>query len=207
MKTCLRHRVLFFLFVHFMVGTLRAEPKADAIIGVIVMRADHRRVEELTTARLASSRAEGLLSAIMTGPNTEIISLSQLRASDEKKTRLQIGSGFPSITAEITPQVHDREEVLLHIEITTLTVKQNLFPGDPKQPLFTKYINITDQRLRDGDVDILNGFSKTEDLAAFGGIPGLVYVPVLGRNLNETGDTKKDLLIAVTPYVVRTTAP
>jgi type II secretory pathway component GspD/PulD (secretin) len=194
---------LFFPFIHFMVGILGAQPKADAIIGMMVMRADHERLEEIAAAKWASPSARGLLSAIMTDPNTEIVSRSQLRASDEKKARLPIGSRFPSITVEITPQMYDREEVRLHIEITSSLVKQTLNLGGIQAPVVEQNRSITDQRLRDGDVDILNGWSKAEDSRAFSGIPGLVYVPVLGKSLFGTGNTEKDLLVAVTAIVVR----
>jgi hypothetical protein len=206
MKKCLRNPVFFFPFIHFMVGILGAQPKADAIIGVMVMRADHERLEELAVAKWASPSARGLLSAIMTDSNTEIVSRSQLRASDEKKVRLPIGSRFPSITVEITPQMSDHEEVRLHIEITSSIVTQTLTSGD-LQPLLVKQRSITDQRLRDGDVDILNGLNKAEDSRAFSVIPGLVYVPVLRKSLFGTGSTEKDLLIAVMPTVLRTATP
>ena len=58
MKKCLRNPVLFFPFIHFMVGILGTQPKADAIIGVMVMRADHARLEELATAKWASPSAQ-----------------------------------------------------------------------------------------------------------------------------------------------------
>ena len=41
-----------------MVGILGAQPKADAIIGVMVMRADHERLEVLATAKWASPSAQ-----------------------------------------------------------------------------------------------------------------------------------------------------
>lgn len=197
MKKC-----LFVLFIHFMAGMLGAQPTADAIIGVIVMRADQTRVEELATAKLASPSARGLLSAIMTDPNTEIVRRWQLRASDEKKARLLIGSQFPSITVEITPRMYSREEVGLHIEITSSIVKQTLILGGIQAPRVEQNRNIADRYLRDGDVDILNGLSEAEDSRAFSGIPGLVYLPVLRRSLFGTGSSEKDLLIAVTPTVL-----
>ena len=198
MKKC-----LFVLFIHFMVGILGAQPRADAIIGVIVMRADQTRVEELATAKLASPSARGLLSAIMTDPNTEIVRRSQLRASDEKKARLLIGSRFPSITVEITPRMYSREEVGLHIEITSSIVKQTLGLGGIQAPAVEENRNIADLRLRDADVDILNGLGEAEDSRAFSGIPGLVYIPVLRKSLFGTGSMEKYLLIAVTPAVLR----
>jgi general secretion pathway protein D len=190
-----------------MVGILGAQPKTDAIIGVMVMRADHERLEELATAKWASPSAQGLLSAIMTDPETEIVGRTQLRASDEKKARLWIGSRFPSITVEITPQMYDREEVRLHIEITSSLVKQTLNLGGIQAPVVEQNRSITDQRLREGDVDILNGLSNAKDSRAFSVIPGLVYVPVLGKSLFGTGNTEKDLLIAVMPTVLRTPTP
>jgi hypothetical protein len=51
-------------------------------------------------------------------------------------------------------------------------------------------------------VNILNGLTKAEDSRAFS-IPGLVYVPVLRKSLFGTGNTEKDLLIAVTPTVLQ----
>ena len=69
MKKCLRNPVLFFPFIHFMVGILGAQPKADAIIGVMVMRADHERLEELATAKWASRAPSGLRA------NTSVIAL------------------------------------------------------------------------------------------------------------------------------------
>ena len=97
----------------------------------------------------------------------------------------------------------DHEEVRLHIEITSSIVTQTLTPGDSQPLLVKQNRSITDRRLRDGDVDILNGLNKAEDSSAFSGIPGLVYVPVLRNSLFGTGNTEKDLLIAVTTTVLR----
>jgi type II secretory pathway component GspD/PulD (secretin) len=118
-----------------------------------------------------------------------------------------LGADFLAITVEITPQMHDREEVRLHIEITSSIVKQTLNLGGIQAPVVEQNRSITDQRLRDGDVDVLNGLSKAEDSRAFSVIPGLVYVPVLRKSLFGTGNSEKDLLIAVMPTVLRTATP
>jgi len=61
-------------------------------------------------------------------------------------------------------------------------------------------------RLREGEVNILGGLSSSQDSTTFGGIPGLVNIPVLGRLLGSDHNDKirSELMIALVPHIVRT---
>jgi general secretion pathway protein D len=113
------------------------------------------------------------------------------------------------VTVDLTPQVHNREEVTLHIEITVSAVKSYITIGGSgglSQPVIGQRKSIADIRLREGEVNILSGLSETQDTHNVSGFPGLTNVPVLSNifGTNHTEKDRQELMIALIPHIVRT---
>jgi general secretion pathway protein D len=185
----------------------------------------------LSTNQFSASLPGGLLQAMLADTNTRVLNKPQVRASDGQKVTLKIGSRIPYATGsfqtntaaalvstqfnyadvgvniDMTPQVHSADEVTLHIEVTVSSVQQYVTIGGIAQPVIGQQANIADLRLREGEVNILGGLAQTQNTENFGGIPGLVNIPVLGKFLfgNDHNDkVRSDLLIALIPHIVRT---
>jgi type II secretory pathway component GspD/PulD (secretin) len=212
MEKNLRSLSVFCRLIFLLGGVLGAQPKADVIIGVMVMQVNSEHVERLA-ATTASAGAEGLLNALLTDPNTTVVSRSQLRTSDGMKVRLKIGDRTPySLTVNITPQTHSAPKLALHVEITESQVSEYINLGGLQQPVISQRRNIADLHLRDREVNLLGRLNQVANSRALSGIPGLVDIPALGRwrfdNLSTAaGDSQ--LMIAVIPHIVRapSTAP
>jgi general secretion pathway protein D len=111
------------------------------------------------------------------------------------------------VNVEITPQVHSNSEVTLHISVEVSSIAQYVNLGGISQPVIGQNKNEADLRLRDGEVNILGGLGTSSDSNSVSGIPGLVNIPVLGNTLfgqQNIDREKQDLLIAITPHIVRT---
>src|SRR5206468_2885066 len=63
----------------------------------------------------------------------------------------------------------------------------------------------TNLRLKDGETQILGGLISDEDRNTASKIPGLGHLPVVGRLFgnNEGTGTKREIVLAITPRIVR----
>jgi general secretion pathway protein D len=191
----------------------------------------------ISTADFSTTLPGALLQAMLSDNRTKVVNRPQLRASDGMKVQLQIGDRIPyatgsfqpgvgtvgvsplvstqfqfadtGVTVDLTPQVHSRDELTLHIEITVSAVKQYITIGGTgglSQPVIGQRKSIADIRLHEGEVNILSGLSEAQDSSTITGFPGLTNVPVLsnifGTNHNEKD--RQELMIALIPHIVRT---
>ena len=189
----------------------------------------------LSSADFTTTLPGALLQAMLTDNRTKVMSSPQLRASDGMKVSLAIGDRIPyatgsfqpgvgtvgvsplvstqfnfaevGVNVDLTPQVHSADELTMHVEVNVSNVKSYVdLGGSLKQPVIGQRKNITDIRMREGEVNILSGLSTTQDSTSVSGIPGLVNVPILSR-LFGTDHTERDrgeLMIAMIPHIIRT---
>ncbi len=111
------------------------------------------------------------------------------------------------VTLVIQPTVHSADELTMHVEVTVAGVQQYENIGGISQPVISQQKNLTDVRMRNGEVSLLGGLNQTTDSSTVNGIPGLTNIPVLGKFLFGSQSTEKDssqLLIFMTPHIVRT---
>lgn len=191
----------------------------------------------VSTSDFSTTLPGALLQAMLTDTRTKVVNRPQLRASDGMKVQLQIGNRIPyatgsfqpgvgtvgvsplvstqfqfadtGVTVDMTPQVHNREEVTLHIEVTISAVTQYITIGGTgglSQPVISQRKNIADIRLHDGEVNILSGLSESQDSSTQTGPPGFTNIPILNNILGEhhTENDRQELLIALIPHIIRT---
>lgn len=173
------------------------------------------------------------LEAMLNDSSTRLLQAPQIRAANNTKATIKIGDkipiatgsfqsgvgavgAFPSantqfnfqdvgVTVEITPQVHDANELSLHIDLNVSQVKDRIDVGGVSQPEITQNSVTADIRLREGEVNIIGGIIKQTDSKALTGIPGLAHIPILGRLFSGENVEKdrQELVIALVPHIVR----
>jgi MSHA biogenesis protein MshL len=120
---------------------------------------------------------------------------------------------FSGIALDVTPQIDDSGNVMLHVHpsITTVREKQkniNLGAlGAFQLPLAASTINETDSivRLRDGQIVAIGGLMTQETRDERTGVPGLSEVPVFGGLFRQksTVTRKRELVILIKPSVIQ----
>lgn len=111
------------------------------------------------------------------------------------------------VTLIIQPTVHSADELSMHVEITVASVEEyEQLGGGISQPVISQEKNITDVRMRNGEVSLLGGLNQSTDSNTLSGIPGLTNIPVLGKFLFGSTSVQKmsdQIMIAITPHIVR----
>jgi general secretion pathway protein D len=175
----------------------------------------------------------GLIQALMNDSQTRIIQQPQVRAVENFKASLKIGDRVPyatgsfqpgvggvglnplvstqfnyidtGVNVDITPKVHGREEVSLHVEIDLNNVSREVELGDLRQPVITQKKIVHDIRLKEGEVNLLGGLLGLQETRSISGIPYLTLIPIIGRLFGpeHVERNRGELLIALIPHVVR----
>jgi general secretion pathway protein D len=110
------------------------------------------------------------------------------------------------ITVQLEPRVHHNKEVTLkmEVEISSLAGSVSVSGGTSQPIIGTRNIK-TVIRLRDGETNLLAGLIKRDDSDTRSGIPGLSEIPGLGRvfSNNDISRTETDIVMTLTPYIIR----
>ncbi len=125
----------------------------------------------------------------------------QIRAVDNAKASLKIGDKVPTasgsfqsgvagvgvsplvntqftyldvgVNVEITPKVHENNEVSMHLDLDVSQVAQYVNLGGINEPEISQNKLTTDIRLRQGEVNLIGGIIQQTDSKSTSGIPGL----------------------------------
>jgi general secretion pathway protein D len=171
--------------------------------------------------------------ALLTDSSTRVLQSPQIRAVDNAKASLKIGDKVPTasgsfqsgvagvgvsplvntqftyldvgVNVEITPKVHENNEVSMHMDLDVSQVAQYVNLGGINEPEISQNKLTTDIRLKQGEVNLIGGIIQQTDSRSISGIPGLASIPVLGhlfsgQNLEKD---RTELVIALIPHVVR----
>jgi general secretion pathway protein D len=171
--------------------------------------------------------------ALLTDSSTRILQAPQIRAVDNAKASLKIGDKVPTasgsfqsgvagvgvsplvntqftyldvgVNVEITPKVHENNEVSMHLDLDVSQVAQYVNLGGINEPEISQNKLTTDIRLRQGEVNLIGGIIQQTDSKSTSGIPGLGSIPFLGKLFNGDNIDKErtELVIALIPHVVR----
>ncbi len=119
---------------------------------------------------------------------------------------------FSGISLDVTPQIDDAGNVMLHVHPTISTVSEknkNIDLGSLgafRLPLAASTVNETDSivRVRDGQIVAIGGLMKTELHDDRTGMPGLSDLPGVGGLFRQTAklQSKRELVIMIKPTVI-----
>ncbi len=120
---------------------------------------------------------------------------------------------FSGIALDVTPQIDDAGNVMLHVHPSITTVKEkqkniNLGSlGAYQLPLAASSINETDSivRLRDGQIVAIGGLMTQESRDERTGVPGLSQLPWVGALFRQTSTVtrKHEVVILIKPTIIR----
>lgn len=159
---------------------------------------------------------------------TKVIQRPEIRVIDSEKASLKIGDRVPVATGsfqsgfggsvntqfqyldvgvniDITPYVHQGNEVTLKmsLEISTVTGETNI--GGFNQPTIGQRRIEHEVRLKDGEVNLIAGILNDTETNSMSGYPGLINLPLIkylfGQGTKER--TKSEIVFAVIPHIVR----
>jgi MSHA biogenesis protein MshL len=142
---------------------------------------------------------------------TEISSTTTTGAATTTTPRIILTPFFSGIALDVTPQINDKQEVILHIHPTISEVvdqvKDITVAGqDQSLPLAFSTVRESDSvvRAQNGQVIIIGGLMQNQENDVEAGIPLLSKIPFLGRLFKNTHNTarRSELVILLKPVVI-----
>jgi general secretion pathway protein D len=170
---------------------------------------------------------------LLTDSNTKILQNPRIRATDQQKATMKIGSRIPIATGsyqtgaatsavsslvntqfqyldvgvniEITPTVHFDHDVTLKIKIEVTSQSGSTTISGVTEPIIAQKTSEQTVRLREGEANILGGILNQQDQQAWSGIPGLSSIPILKYLFGSKDHTVTDdeIVFLMVPHVVR----
>lgn len=106
------------------------------------------------------------------------------------------------VKIKVEPRVHNNGEITLKIDSLITTLKSGSTPGRPD--LGKREIK-TSARLRDGETAIFGGLLKDEEQKSLQGVWGLSDIPLVGRLIGNTRNSKAktDVILTIRAVLVR----
>lgn len=116
---------------------------------------------------------------------------------------------FSGISLDVTPQVDDEGNVILHVHpaVSTVAEKEKIIDlgtlGTYKLPLASSNINETDSivRVQDGNIVAIGGLMRQEQTGGRSGLPGAGANPLAGQSSSLL--SKRELVILIKPTVIQ----
>ena len=187
----------------------------------------------LSSSDFAVSVSAATANFLLTDNNTRILQNPRVRAADQQKATLKIGSRIPIATGsyqtgastalvsslvntqfqyqdvgvniEVTPTVHFDHEVTLKVKIEVTAQSGSVTISGVTEPIISQRVAEQVIRLREGEANILGGIQERQIQDNWSGIPGLSSIPVL-RYLFGAKDhiiNDDEIVFMVVPHVVR----
>lgn len=172
----------------------------------------------------APGRFMAQLRALATESRVKVLSDPHILVRNNQQAKINIGDSIPITTVRtvgdeeettveyketgiiltVTPQINFEGDVVMEIvqEVSTPGTKET---GEVAPPI-NKTTAETFLLTQDGHPLVIGGLIKTTDSKTAQGVPLLKDIPLLGRlfRYNEKQSNRKELLILVTPRIVRT---
>ena len=171
--------------------------------------------------------------ALLTDNNTKILQNPRIRAADQQKATLKIGSRIPIATGsyqtgaatalvsslvntqfqyqdvgvniEVTPTVHYDRDITLKIKIEVTAQSGSVTISGVTEPILSQRVAEQTIRLREGEANILGGIQEQQIQDNWSGIPGLSSIPILRYLFGSRDKIRQDdeIVFLVVPHVVR----
>jgi type II secretory pathway component GspD/PulD (secretin) len=187
----------------------------------------------ISTADFYLSVPSAIVRFLESDSQTRLIAKPQLRGAEGQEITLNLGDEVPvpatvftpvaqgganfnpltsfnyrpvGVNIQVTPRVTFEGDIILDLLVESSTLGQDINVAGQNLPSFGSRKVQTRLRLRDGESNLLAGLLREEERRSLRGIPGLLRLPVL-RNLlasNDTEITQTDIIMLLTPRIVRT---
>ena len=187
----------------------------------------------LKASDFAVTVGSATLNLLLTDSNTKVLQNPRIRATDQQKATMKIGSRIPIATGsyqtgaatavvsslvntqfqyqdvgvniEMTPSIHFDHDVTLKIKIEVSAESGTDTIEGVTEPIISQ--RVVDQviRLREGEANILGGIQDKQDQVSLNGIPGLSSIPILKYVFGSRDHTITDdeIVFVVVPHIVR----
>jgi len=151
----------------------------------------------------------------------------RIRVRNRDKAKIHVGDKVPVITTtvaanvgisesvayldvglrlDVEPTVHLNDDVAIKVglEVSSITQENRSTTGTLTYRIGTRNAATT-LRLKNGETQVLAGLIQKEDRSTQDKVPGLGELPVVGRlfSSNRDQNTKTEVLLLITPYVMR----
>lgn len=181
------------------------------LLGLLETQGD---VQVLSSPRISTVNNQKALIRVgsdeffVTGISTNTTSSA---SSTTTTPEVEIESFFSGIALDVTPQISENDEVILHIHpvVSEITDQQKEFivGGDSfSLPLAFRDVRESDSivRARNGQVVVLGGLMQENSAKTKGNRPGLSKVPLLGSlfKTRNRSKLKSELVILLRPIIV-----
>ena len=142
---------------------------------------------------------------------TEVSSTTTTGTSTTTTPQIVLTPFFSGIALDVTPQINEREGVILHIHPTISDVVdqiKDITVGGEEQSLPLAFSTVRESdsivRANSGQVIIIGGLMQNQLTDVEGGVPGLKSIPVLGNlfKQKEKHAVRSELVILLKPTVV-----
>ncbi|MCF7970094.1 MAG: type IV pilus secretin PilQ [Methylococcaceae bacterium] len=158
------------------------------------------------------------ITALQDDNKAEFVSNPKVLTSDRCKATIEQGSEIPystvsqngtniefkdaKISLEVTPQITPSGSVIMQLKVKKDT--PGAFQNDGQLALSTRSVE-TSVRIEDGETVVLGGVFEGESRNLISTVPWFSDLPVVGWMFRKTvqSDSKKELLIFITPKVVK----
>ncbi len=121
---------------------------------------------------------------------------------------------FSGIALDVTPQIDDADNIILHVhpsvsQVVTdeKSIDLGAQQGIYKLPLARSSVSETDSivRLKDGEIAAIGGLMKRRSSDSDSGVPGLGDIPLLGAMFKNTSKLrqKQELVILLKPTLIK----
>lgn len=134
------------------------------------------------------------------------VNLIDVNGQSTPQTEYELTPFFSGISLDVTPQIDDKGNVLLHVHPAVIDVEEKKLEFLNNAPIARSSIRESDSviRARDGDVVVIGGLMKSSSVDKVSKVPFLGDIPAVGNLFRNTTKLteKTELVILLKPTVV-----
>jgi general secretion pathway protein D len=190
-------------------------------------------LSHLKASNFAVSVGSATANLLLSDSSTKILQNPRIRATDQQKASMKIGSRIPIATGsyqtgaatalvsslvntqfqyqdvgvniEVTPTVHFDNDVTLKIKIEVTAQSGSVTISGVTEPILSQRVAEQVIRLREGEANILGGIQEQQIQENWSGIPGLSSIPILRYLFGSKDHTIQDdeIVFLMVPHIVR----
>ena len=193
-------------------GVFNLNVNSSDFSGILQLLQHQGEVQVLSTPRISTVNNQKAVIKVGTDEFfvTDVTSSSS-DSESESTPGLSLTPFFSGIALDVTPQISQNNEVILHIRpsVTEVSEKTKVLSIDNKTyqlPLAYSSIRESDSiiRAQSGEIIILGGLLQNQQSNSKTGLPWFARLPIIGALFGQTQDvkSKSELVILLKPMVV-----